>query len=592
MSHSTHVAFSAVVVVGLLAAGCGDSADPLRPAQRGPAVDLVQGGNGHFFFLPPLGPTPQPNGAFNPRLAPVVEICVLNQLRTACAAPPFASFTRTGGTMGETIAVDPGHERYAVDWDTGDYGLADGVYRVFVRSGPSGTESKELGYADVAIAQDALVAHQMAGPGTLSLATGQTLPIQFRIEEGALCAATSPTCFEGSVGNAGGTVTDGEAGVQFPQGAVPEEAGLINIVIERYKGPNACLPTFQPQYEGCYRLSMEPHVALEKLVVIGVCLDPAAYGFVDQMELQKWNEVDPQTLISLPKADVDFLECDDFVVGMNASGFMGRLARAVAPVLDLVRPRPLYAGIRPFGGTASDFSRVGWVRPLAISAAAGDGQTGTAGVALPVNPTAAVKSRLTGAPVAGVPVGFAVTAGGGFVDPMSAATDGAGLASAVWTLGAPGANALLVSGSNPLTSWPNLSGVWGTVGFSAQAVAPPQFTVLFLTPLGDAHAGSPQNAANVSPVLTVCRWVSGACAETIATLMAPTLDRKQRTYQAEWNTPRDLPANQFYRVQVRVNGSVIGGATIAPKTDNAPDDGVFRFEPGRTVPVKFSIVAG
>jgi hypothetical protein len=48
------------------------------------------GGNPHFFFLPPLVRNPHANGDFNPHLLPVVEICALRSDGAGCATtqPP------------------------------------------------------------------------------------------------------------------------------------------------------------------------------------------------------------------------------------------------------------------------------------------------------------------------------------------------------------------------------------------------------------------------------------------------------------------------------------------------------------------------
>jgi hypothetical protein len=76
-----------------------------------------------------------------------------------------------------------------------------------------------------------------------------------------------------------------------------------------------------------------------------------------------------------------------------------------------------------------------------MSIAAGDGQTGTPGATLPVNPTVLV-TDLDGAPVAGATVRFAGT---GTVGAGSAVTGANGLAGVSWTLGAS-ANTLTASG--------------------------------------------------------------------------------------------------------------------------------------------------
>jgi hypothetical protein len=97
---------------------------------------------------------------------------------------------------------------------------------------------------------------------------------------------------------------------------------------------------------------------------------------------------------------------------------------------------------------------------LAITA--GNGQTGTAGSPLPVNPQVRV-TDLSGNPVAGISVTFTVTGGGGSAA-STQITDAAGFASVSWTLGT-------VAGANTLDATATLSGGAATVGFTATGQA-------------------------------------------------------------------------------------------------------------------------
>ncbi len=97
---------------------------------------------------------------------------------------------------------------------------------------------------------------------------------------------------------------------------------------------------------------------------------------------------------------------------------------------------------------------------LAISA--GNGQTGTAGSPLPVNPQVRI-TDLSGNPVAGVSVTFTVTSGGGSAA-STQVTDAGGFASVSWTLGT-------VAGANTLDATATLSGGAATVTFTATGQA-------------------------------------------------------------------------------------------------------------------------
>src|SRR2546425_9463259 len=80
-----------VTAAAVLSVGCRDQ-QPLQPAANaGPAYMISDGahngGNSHFFFLPPLVPDPSAffhAGTFNSRLSPVVELCQLKNDLTDC----------------------------------------------------------------------------------------------------------------------------------------------------------------------------------------------------------------------------------------------------------------------------------------------------------------------------------------------------------------------------------------------------------------------------------------------------------------------------------------------------------------------------
>jgi hypothetical protein len=108
---------------------------------------------------------------------------------------------------------------------------------------------------------------------------------------------------------------------------------------------------------------------------------------------------------------------------------------------------------------------------------AGDLQAGPGGAALPIQVRVRVLDRLN-APVAGQTVTFAVTQGGGSLNPASVVTGADGAAATTWTLGGSGAQSLsaTVGGTNP-----------GSVQFGATAVAGPAATV-------SVNAGNVQGA--------------------------------------------------------------------------------------------------
>ena len=466
---------------------CSDENGLQAPDVGGPQQLVVDLTGGHFGFLTPLGDAAR-DGEFNPRLSPVVEVCRLNTTSTptastACGAI-VARFSMHEGSADERIAVDLRKEMYSVNWDLSRYAPATGYYRVFVRTAFSTTTTPTtLGFSDVAVAPSKSQAKALGGPGIYALTSTTTLPIKFRIELGALCAG-SLDCFEGSVGPAGGTfVTPAEfAGVEFPANALNDTRILV---IERLTADDVayCLPTRMPQYEGCYRYRLEPALlpggTFELEATVGVCLDPAAVPFEDQMVLQKWDEHDPASLTTLPRREIEFLECADFdLASIDAAGTFSTLAAAggrfIGALAQAFLPTPLYAGTKsPYGGGLNDFSRIGWVRPLTLSIESGNDQSACAGTTLPLDPTVRVSATETGAPVAGVTVKFGISVSGGTLSTTETTSDAAGLASTAWTLGDPGFHGMVASGRGS-TAWPNygvLSGNWGVAQMRATSVS-------------------------------------------------------------------------------------------------------------------------
>jgi hypothetical protein len=167
----------------LLIAACADPESPvLLPDDAGLADvgDGAHGGNPAFFFLPPLVPAPTYSGVFDPSLAPVVTICAWSGV--ACGLPPVAEFSTTTGEGSEIVRVDMTEEHYIVNWHTRRFALVEQqVYRIRVL-----LDQFELGHADVVMTSGGN-GHTSGTPdGVIPVKNGRTLPIKFRIEEGAV----------------------------------------------------------------------------------------------------------------------------------------------------------------------------------------------------------------------------------------------------------------------------------------------------------------------------------------------------------------------------------------------------------------------
>jgi alpha-tubulin suppressor-like RCC1 family protein len=158
-------------------------------------------GNPHFFFLPPIVPDPSASFTEEPFDGSVevdVHICIW-KLEEAECGPSLDIYNVNTGPGSETVRVSTGEEYYIVNWHTDrilvdpDLHLAEGeVYRIRVMAG-----AHELGHADVTVVSSGKELKNVDTDEFIPLKDGRTLPIKFRIEEGAL-GYTNPYISTGS----------------------------------------------------------------------------------------------------------------------------------------------------------------------------------------------------------------------------------------------------------------------------------------------------------------------------------------------------------------------------------------------------------
>jgi hypothetical protein len=154
-------------------------------APEAPEPAISDGAHGsviqQFFFLAPAVPDPRYRfvGGFDGSLSPVVEICRWEN--GSCAGPLVARYT-TRGHGPERVRVSMEDEHYIVNWRTKRYNVAnDVVYRVRVLA-----DGYQLGYMDVVPVQNPDQARRHWDElQYVIIRNGRTLPIKFRIEEGA-----------------------------------------------------------------------------------------------------------------------------------------------------------------------------------------------------------------------------------------------------------------------------------------------------------------------------------------------------------------------------------------------------------------------
>jgi Regulator of Chromosome Condensation (RCC1) repeat protein len=221
----------ALVTLSLFLAGCGaDRPAPNEPrsvrSRPAPAIsDGAHQGNAHFFLLPPLVPAPTYTGMSDGSLSPVVSVCEWNPNANTCASI-VAQFATAAGTGSTTVRYDATAQQYVVNWKTdvcvtGPCALDPAKqYRIRIVVGAS-----ELGYADVTVVANASALKNINTGETIGLVDGRTLPVKFRIEQGAVSVLNGNSA---SIGSTGGSVTtaDGSAALDFPPSALAQSTAI------------------------------------------------------------------------------------------------------------------------------------------------------------------------------------------------------------------------------------------------------------------------------------------------------------------------------------------------------------------------------
>lgn len=472
-----------LVVIAVGTGSCGDQ-DLMSPEVPGPQFAISdaahEGENPDFFFLPPLVPDPVGHvnfdeGEFNSDVKPVVFICELevivgNPLATTECDPDAEAlkieFTMNTGPGSETVRLNEADEHYIVNWHTDEFALdLDRFYRIHVRVGAT-----PLGFADVDPLSNGRELRNVNTDEVIGLVDGRTLPIKFRIENGALCDPPGTTpCASATFDLAdGGSVVLEETGDRVdlpPQATLPEGVTEVTVTMQLCDGIDVDLPTFG----NCLEITSDPALdettaagsgnwdGLFPRAVISVC------SLIDSSELP----ADPQRdLITLHRQNDDDVQAlphaHSFCEGeaQSASLWQGGFRSLASRGLDLLRqgvariggPRPLHARGRALrldvghAGESPFLSKFQFALPAEMEIdETTNGQTTGAGGTVSPAPTVIVKDR-DGGPVAGATVRFEVDGSGGSLSPdagltvISGADGRASIADAeegagTWTLG-------------------------------------------------------------------------------------------------------------------------------------------------------------
>ena len=470
----------ALVLAAALSAACRDAIQPPTGGPMALIMDGAHSGNSFFFFLPPLVPNPSSffhAGNFNAGLSPVVEVCELTGDPRVLAGADCKDLTRVFGPARMTL--DQSNQQYQLNWDTKASPLsADKFYRILVRGAARG---KTLGFVDVDPVDQGM--KNVRTGDVVPFQDGRTLPIKVRIEDGAFGSTNTDDHVERVVPSTipGGTLdittNTGFAGARFKDGWLPEGFDQVVVIIERIAPNNtddktSCLQSGLEELEGCYRFRTDPDLhglgprgtdlTFRQDVIAGVCFEfPNLVGHegAPPFALHRREEVDgvlTGEAVSLPDVDAPFLNCSAFERSRLSlrkalhSGDLGDIASAGLRVLErglgrLVTPRALYAVDAGAGGSSNEFSRFGWARDAHLSVTPLLPPIAAAGTNVLISANVTTLHDGVAGDVAGAPVTFTVTGGGGSVDVGTVNTNTDGVASVHWRMGTiPGLNTLEV----------------------------------------------------------------------------------------------------------------------------------------------------
>ncbi|MEJ2677965.1 MAG: Ig-like domain-containing protein [Gemmatimonadota bacterium] len=434
------IAFAAAAA--FLLASCSDSTTTVTPTLTAPSSSFVisdgaHGGNSHFYFLPPLVPSPTYSGTFNPSVLPTVDICQLG------ADSSCVTTVRTFTYHDISVLVD--QEMYKVNWNTTSDALdpAD-VYRIIARVG-----GDTLGYRDVQPVDGPTSSDPSADVYLFN--NGATIPIKFRIEKGSLCDTGALECDEVAVfDSAGGTIPIPSGGLTIQSYSLPGY-DAVTLIVERMENlltsGEECVPGLDlPQFGPCIRIRTEPELTepLLKYATVSICITPGETGLshsqADLLRTYKWDEGTPGTVKVLPNSSENI--CSQ-TVGLRENKSL--LSRALAAVGSFFVP-PAYAIHDGAGSLTKSFSRFRWALPARLSINGGNGQVAPVSTAVSVPPSVIVQDE-NGDPVENARVHWDVTAGGGTVVPLTVYSNASGIAQVTsWTLGA-------TQGLNTLDAW-------------------------------------------------------------------------------------------------------------------------------------------
>ncbi|HEY3220945.1 MAG TPA: Ig-like domain-containing protein [Gemmatimonadales bacterium] len=442
------------LTAGAVALVCACRSDSTNPPIGRPLASFSDGahsGNPDFFFLPPIfkDPSSNPNfspGEFNAGVRPSVEICEL-----ALLVPPAT--TRSCGATIKTFApadvsLDATNQLYQVNWNTTDSHLdVAKEYRIRVLLGTT-----ELGYTDVDPVASATGLKRVDTGEFIGLVDGRTLPIKFRIENGAAC--NGGDCDSKTIDlSQGGFVVLATTGdrVDIP---AQQSGQVVTVTVQQCADLDIDLPLFGH----CLRATADPPLAarLAPDATVSICsLFQTPLPLVHaQQDLVTLHRQDGELVVALPHSN-DFCPPQIGRAPSNSSTSLAargwRALRSAAAWL--FKPATLHASMMVLdvgaGGQTDGFSDFQFALPAKMEISSLADQATTPITAVPSAPEVLVTDA-DGNPVAGARVHFQITSsGGGSIAPAAGmvVSDGSGHAALTqWTLGVVGSHELQAYG--------------------------------------------------------------------------------------------------------------------------------------------------
>ena len=463
-------------VVAAFLVGCQDGNLPTMPDDIGQISGLINDGahrdpvtnelgNRHFFFLTPMVPKDPKkfNGELNTILQPVVTACEFDVGGDPCSPD---------GPLILDAAADLDGEHYTFRWVTSEFNLAvDGkLYRVFVS-----IAGVPIGFADVDVVSTQRDFKLVNTQQFVPLLIDRTLPVKFRIEDGAICEALDPGSFEDGSCIEGGVDLNGESEVAFDDGSgvfipnqgVNQQATLA--LLPCTVGDN--LPVDLVTVGDCFRIATSEDLDFPlALPTVSVCVTLGELTAADlttaQIELLRLHKrEDNGNIRALPKekdnCTVALPEIIPEGFGSLSSNPILRLAQRgwwslKRGLAEFVGPSPLYASASMFinlqerGAGVGEFSEFQFALPSLIQVVPEtNNQVAVVGTPVP-NPPAVLVLDAEGNPVQGATVRFGVPDNeDGTVDPFDTPVPSGvnGIAQATsWELEFLGVNELDASG--------------------------------------------------------------------------------------------------------------------------------------------------